>query len=105
MRTRVTVNMYQTVPDDQGGESKVPVVFDSTFVYIRELTGQEIYVAQQQKMTVTCMCEMRFMPGLRDDMWLTTVKDGISFAIRSIIDVELRRRKHLLMLEQRKDLK
>lgn len=105
MRTRVTINHYVAQNDDQGGQSQVPTVFQTSYIYIRELTGQEIYVAQQQKMSVTCAAELRFVPGLSDDMWLTTLLDRTTFAIRSIIDVELRRRKHLLMLELRKDLR
>lgn len=89
--------------DGVGGSSESPSVFKTVACAVRPLNGRELYIATQQKMAVSVAIDMRFTEGITNAMWIKVA--GLNYAIRAVLDLELRNRRITLLTEQRNDLK
>ncbi len=98
------VKYYKAVKDEAAGSVRTPAVFIDADFIIRGLSGTEATHAAQQKMTVTNIIMMRFFPGLTNDMWID-LDDGTTYAIRGIVNVNMRNRVYMLWCDLSTDLR
>ena len=78
LRHELTIESYGGTPDAMGQVIRSWSTFQATYGSIRNLTGDELLVAQQVNGKINSEIKIRWVSGLRTDMRIITSTSGAS---------------------------
>lgn len=101
LRNRITINTGATTPDAYGENLPAPTVFATVWAKVTQLSGRELYYAQQQQALATHKVTMRYYAGVTETMSIAW-QGGRTLNIVAVNDIDGRHRELELLCQERK---
>lgn len=96
-RQFITIQQLATAPDSYGEQLPTASTFATAYARVRQLSGRELFYAQQVQALATHEVNLRYVAGVLPTMQVLV--EGISqpLQILNVNDVELRHRELVLL--------
>jgi SPP1 family predicted phage head-tail adaptor len=100
-RQHITIQQITTSTDSYGEAVPSPSTFATAYASVRQLTGREIFYAEQVQALATHEVNLRYVAGVTEKMQVA-IEGGPALAIVSVNNVEFRNRELILLCVEKK---